>query len=210
MNGSCRLAPPIAVLVAVTVLNGCAPKKSYPERRYYVFDISRPEEAFSPPHDAVLSVRRFRVSPRYEGKGFVYRDGDLSYQSDFYNEFLISPGSLLTEEVRQWLVSSDLFQHVVDSSSHMEAAYFLEGNVTALYGDYREVASPTAVLDIQFFLINDVSARSEVVFQKEYREAVSLDGPSAKALVNGWNTALRQILTALEQDLRAVDLAHGQ
>ena len=210
MNGSCRLAPPIAVLVAVAVLNGCAPKKNYPERRYYVFDVSHPKEASSPPHDAVLSVRRFRVSPRYEGKGFVYRDGDLSYQSDFYNEFLISPGSLLTEEVRQWLVSSDLFQHVVDSSSHLEATYFLEGNVTALYGDYREAAAPTAVLDIQFFLINDVAARSEVVFQKEYREAVSLDGPSAKALVSGWNTALRQILTTLEQDLRAVDLRGEQ
>jgi cholesterol transport system auxiliary component len=209
MNGSCRLAPPIAVLVAVTVLNGCAPKKNYPERRYYVFDVSRPQEASSPRHDAVLSVRRFRVSPRYEGKNFVYRDGDLSYQSDFYNEFLISPGSLLTEEIRQWLVSSDLFQHVVDSSSHMEATYFLEGNVSALYGDYRDAAAPTAVLEVQFFLINDVSARSEVVFQKEYREAVSLNGASAKALVNGWNTALRQILAALEADLRAADLVAG-
>jgi len=210
MNLSCRLALPITILLAVGLLTGCAPKKSYPEKRYYVLDASRAGEASAPPNEAVLSVRRFSVSPRYEGKGFVYRDGDLSYQSDFYNGFLISPSSLVTEEVRQWLAASGLFQRVVASASHLEATEILEGNVVALYGDYRETASPVAVLEVQFFLIKDVSARSEVVFQKEYRETVSLNERSAKALVNGWNTALGQILTALEQDLRAVDVKGGQ
>lgn len=210
MNLNRRLAPPTTVLLAVGLLVGCAPKKSYPEKRYYVLDVSRPGEASAPLNEAVLSVRRFNVSPRYEGKGFVYRDGDLSYESDFYSEFLISPGSLVTEEVRQWLAASGLFQRVVASASHLEATEILEGNVVALYGDYREAASPAAVLDVQFFLIKDVSARSEVVFQKEYRETVSLNERSAKALVNGWNEALRQILTALEKDLRAVGRPAGQ
>ncbi len=209
MRDKTRLTLACTVLVSFALLTGCAPKKSFPEKRYYVLDVSRPSGSSPPAEKAVLTVRRFRVSPRYEGKGLVYRRRELSYESDFYNEFLISPGSLLAEEVRQWLAASGLFQNVVDTSSYMEATHILEGNVAALYGDYRERGSPRAVLDVQLFVIDNTSVLSGIVFQQEYRKEVASDGNSAEALVDAWNEALRQVLTDLEVDLRGLDLKTG-
>ena len=131
--------------------------------------------------------------------------GDLRYESDFYNEFLIAPGSLLTEEVRQWLVGSGLFQHVTDTTSPLEPTYILEGTVSVLYGDYRNGASSAAALGMQFVLVRDVSARTEIVFQKQYAKEVGIREASSEALVNGWNEALRQILKALESDLSKIN-----
>ena len=78
-------------------------EKGYPEKHYFVLDASRDEDISSPDTGKVLTVRRFRVSPKYEGKGLVYRLEELSFESDFYNEFFISPVSMFTEEIRKRL-----------------------------------------------------------------------------------------------------------
>ncbi len=184
-------------------------ERSFPEKRFYLLDVSRPETAAASSRGPLLRVRKLRVSPRYEGKGFVYRLGDLRYESDFYNEFLIAPGPLLTEEVYQWLVGSGLFQHVTDTTSPLELTYILEGTVSVLYGDYRNRASSAAALRMQFALVRDVSARTEIVFQKQYAKKVGIREASSEALVNGWNEALRQILKALESDLSKINFKKG-
>ena len=71
--------------------------------------------------DAVLAIRPLRVSPSYAGSEFVYRTGDVSLESDFYNEFFIPPGRLVSEEVRRWFEASGLFEMVVDSASPIES-----------------------------------------------------------------------------------------
>ncbi len=87
----------IVVFGLFSVMIGCVNlEKSYPEKRYFIMDASRGEDISSSDTDAALTVRRFRVSPKYEGKGLVYRLDDLSYESDFYNEFFIPPASMFT------------------------------------------------------------------------------------------------------------------
>lgn len=156
------------------LLEGCVkiPDSTYPVKRYFTFDISREENISAPdnsrgknipaPHTASsassalsLIIRKFRVSPRYEGKGFTYRRSELSYESDFYNEFFISPGSLIAEEVDRWLTAAGLFQYVTDFPIYLEPDYILEGEVTDLYGDYRTSKTPTAIMGIRFFLLQD-------------------------------------------------------
>ncbi len=192
----------------IGLLTGCAAtlEKTYPDKQYYVLDISRPVQEPTADNGIVLSVRRFRISPRYENKELVYRTGTLSYESDFYNAFFIPPGAMITEEVRQWLAGAGLFQYVIDSASPVVPTHILEGNVLSLYGDYSNNASPKAVMAIQVFLMENISARSEILFQKTYRQEIPLPENTTAALINGWNEALRQILTALEADLRAIRL----
>ena len=136
-------------------------------------------------------------------KSFVYRRGDLTYESDFYNEFLISPGVMIAEEVNKWLAQSGLFQHVISSSSLIEPTFFLEGVVRALYGDYRGNHSPEAVLEVQFFLVRKVSARPVVVFKKTYRQEAALEETSPAALADGWGRSLEHILSRFEAELKA-------
>ena len=58
------------------------------------------------------------------------------------------------------------------------------------------------MLEIRFLLFHDVSAHSEIVFQKPYHREVPIKEISAEALARGWSEALRQILQEFEHDLR--------
>ena len=198
------------VLLFLT-LTGCATlEKNYPERNYYIFNISNKDKNLTPISGGVLEVRRFEISPSFASREFVYRNGDLSYLTDFYNQFFRPPSSLITEEVRKWLSESGQFKYVVDSSNNVEANYVLEGNVSELYGDFRATNEPKAVLGVQFFLTEETSANPKIVFQNNYRREVVLSSNSAQDLVKGWNEALEQILTALAGDLKNVDLKTPQ
>jgi len=193
------------VLLFLT-LTGCATlEKNYPERNYYIFNISNEDKNLTPISGGVLEVRRFEISPSFASREFVYRNGDLSYESDFYNQFFRLPGQLITEQVRKWLSESGQFKYVVDSSNNVDANYILEGNVSELYGDFRTPNTPKAVMGIQFFLIEETSTNPQITFQNNYRREVVLSSNSAGELVKGWNEALEQILTALAGDLKNVD-----
>ncbi len=191
------------LFLSLLLFTGCANvvKKSYPERNYYIFHVSRQGETHAPV-GTVLEIRKTRISPRYEGKKFVYRKGELKYESDFYNQFFKSPDSLISEEVWRWFSESGLFELVVDSASNLESSYILQGIVTVLYGDYSDNRTPRAVLEMQFLLTHDISAHSDIVFQKKYREEIPMKGASPDDLIKGWSKALQQILTDVENDLR--------
>jgi cholesterol transport system auxiliary component len=189
--------------VSLCLLSGCVRlERSYPNKRSFLIHVSRPGEASPALTDEVLRVLAFSVSPPYEGKGFVYVTGDSMYESDFYNEFFISPSAMLTEEVRQWMAGSGLFGQVIDLSTYADPAYSLEGRVVALYGDYSVASAPKAVLEMEFFLTRGVSAAKETVLHNTYSKEMLLEGGSAQALVKGWTEALRSILLDFERHLR--------
>ena len=193
----------IGIFMLFSLSIGCINlEQSYIEKRYFILEASRDEDISSPDTDAVLTVRRLRVSAKYEGKGLVYRLKERSYESDFYNEFFISPASMFTEEIRKRLAVSGLFKHVVDPSSLLDSTYVLEGAVTALYGDYRVSSAPKAVLEIQFLLLQETDVSPKIIFQGQYHKEEPLIGNTPDALVKSWNSALSQILTEFETDLK--------
>ncbi len=195
----------IVAFVLPFLAAGCM-KRQYVERDTYALDVSRPGSTSSVETDAVLRVRTLRVSPRYEGKSFVYRSGDLSYQSDYYNQFFASPDIMITEEVRKWLEGSGLFRQVFDYTGQAEHTHVLEGEVTDLYGDFSRGTQPKAVMDIRFLLLHQTADRSKSLLQKHYRRELPLSIDTGEALVGAWNKALERILTDLENDLRELDL----
>ena len=190
------------------ILTGCATlEKNYPERNYYILSVSNNNHKSSSDSGTILEIRGFETSPSFGSREFVYKIGDLSYVSDFYNQFFRPPGQLITEQVRKWFSESGLFKNVVDPSNNVEPDYTLEGNVSELYGDFRSSNTPKAVLGIQFFLI---SKNSKILFQNNYREEIVLNSNSPQDLANGWNEALEQILTALAGDLKNIDFKASQ
>jgi cholesterol transport system auxiliary component len=177
-------------------------EKSYPEKRYFTLDASRVEDVTSTDTEKVITIRRFRVSPKYEGKGLVYRLKEVNYESDFYNEFFISPSSMFTEEIRKRLAGSGLFKYVVEPSSLLDSTYSLEGAVTALYGDYRVNTAPKAVLEIQFFLLQETDSNPKIIYQSQYHKEEPFKNNTPDELVKSWNSAFSQILTEFENDLK--------
>ncbi|HEX3035975.1 MAG TPA: hypothetical protein VHT73_12775 [Thermodesulfobacteriota bacterium] len=212
MTQKTRIFPLCSLLMLFLILTGCAAKleRNYPQRNYYILNVSNTNGNSSPASDGILEIRRFTISPNFTTREFVYRKGDLSYVSDFYNQFFRPPGMLITEETRKWLSESGLFKYVLDSSNSARPDYVLEGNVNELYGDYRTSGTPKAVLGIQFFLIDETSPNSQIIFQKNYYGEVALKNNSPETLVEGWNNALEQILTDLKEDLMKLDLTKSR
>ena len=198
--------------LVLLVLSGCVSlAKSFPDKHYYALDVTREGEPGVPVLGAVLDVRGLAVSPRFEGKELVYRTGDTRFESDFYNAWFVSPSAMLTQQVQNWLSNARLFESVLATSSYLDATHILEGTVTALYGDYRQQGGYKAVVGMQIVLIEDTSTRAAMVFQRDYHQMVELTETSPDELTRGWNQGLRQILMALETDLRGVDLkSHNQ
>lgn len=203
-HGFPRFALTLALFLT---LSACVSvKQPPPEKRFYALDVTRSPQAVPPEKGSVLWVRSFQISPMYEDKAFVYRNGELSYQSDFYNEFLVNPGPMITAQVAAWLTGTNIFKLVTDSPGKMLSDFILEGAITELYGDFKNPVAPTAVLEMQFFLLEDAAVQSRIILQKQMRRVVPLKGGEPADLIQGWNTALEQILIDFEQALRNPEL----
>jgi uncharacterized lipoprotein YmbA len=184
------------------LLSGCVTvSQKYPEKHHYALDAARQGKQLPSAPGSVLKIRKFRTSPGFEGKEFVYRVGPAHYEQDFYNEWFIWPNAMLTQQTLNWLAGAGLFEYVVDYSVPLPTTHILDGAVTVLYGDYHE-APIKAILGLQFVLVHETAGSTEIIWRHEYRENVEVMEPSPEALVSGWNEALRLILTAVEDDLK--------
>jgi len=180
--------------------------RSYPEKHSFVLEISRDGQSLQDPASGIVEVADMRISPRYEGQSFIYRVSEGGYESDFYNQFLIAPAVLVTEEVRRGLAQSGISQYVINSSSQIQPTYRLDGTVNAIYGDFRNASTTKAVLDMEFFLTKPGQGATQVLIAKRYSKSVPLTGRTPEALVKGWNEALEEILRSLVADLKAAKL----
>jgi cholesterol transport system auxiliary component len=189
------LGPVVAVL-AVTMA-GCITAAREHERKYYMLQVVRQGPPVPVRSNATLKVRRFDVDTAFAGKGFVYRIGEFQYESDYYYEFLVPPGTMIAEQTRGWLADSGLFQR-----SPLESTYLLEGNVTGLYGDFTNEAAPEAVLEIRFFLVGSTNASETAVFARTYRAVTPVPARTAEAFIGALSHDLAQILMHLEADLQ--------
>jgi len=193
-------------LAAALLFAGCLNlSKSYPEKRSFVLDVGAPEAAPAP-HAWVLKINKFRVSPLFAGRAMVYRTADLQYESDFYNEWFIAPGALVTQQFQEWLSKSGPFQLVLTGTNHVEPTHLLEGTVTAFYGDYRSAGPPRAVFGIELHLLDGTNER-DVLLRRTYHQDVPLTDRSPDAVATGLTRALRSALTEFQRELEAASLA---
>jgi cholesterol transport system auxiliary component len=191
------------LLAASFLLFGCVSiERSYPDKRYFVLDISLKESPQDPADSGILQMASARVSPRYADRNFVYRRSDTRFESDFYNQFLISPAALVTEELRRELSQAGLFKFVVGSANPLAPTHTMETMVNTLYGDFRDLKAPKAVIEMEFFLTQEASP-SGIVFHKLYQRFVPVQERNPEALVQGWNQGLESISGSLVSDLKA-------
>jgi len=191
------------VIMIVGLISGCADSRIYTKQQY-ALEVTRGAGEQGERGVGIVRIRRFQISEGFSGIGLVYRTSEVNYESDFYNEFMVSPVSIITEQSRRWLDKSGVFAGVVDTSSGVKAGYVLEGNVVCLYGDYRDKESPEAVLEIEFTLVSAKAIANPIVFHRTYAAARAVEPANAAALVKGFNGCLSEILDSFEADLRKV------
>lgn len=199
-----RTAAGTCLAVIMMCPTGCLDlKKSYPEKRSFVLDVGAPPQETPANGAIVLKINKLRVSPLFAGRAMVYRVADLQYESDFYDEWFVAPGTLVTQQVHQWLSRLAGFETVVVGTNHIEPTHLLEGTVTEFYGDFR--AAPRAVLGLELHLL-DLMHERQSFFRRTYHQDVPLSDQSSDALARGLTEALRAVLVDVAKDIAAVEL----
>lgn len=194
------------LLGALVLAAGCfgGLERRPPEKQRFMLE---PSSAVAPvsaasafaPSPSVLRVARVRVSPVFDQKGFVYRTGPSTFETDFYNEFFSPPGILLREALLDWLDGTQLFSAVARNSA-ADADWVLETDVDQLLADQRSSGPPNACLEVVFRLID---ARSrKIAFEKRYTASEAAADRSPATLVDAWNRALGSVLSELVRDVR--------
>ncbi len=188
-----------SVVFASMVLSGCGSRTAF-NQRHFILEASRNRPHQKTSKNIVLSVQSFNVDMTSGTRSLVYRKGPSEYETDFYNQFLISPNDMITEKTRSWLSESGLFKLVLEPGSYADATHLLEGNIVALYGDFRDTSSPKATMKIRFFLVK-LSEKS-VVLGKTYEVVFKVGDRTVESLIEAYENCLAKILSDLEKDLQ--------
>lgn len=197
----------IAIVVCLGLLwfsFGCGTPRAY-DYRYFVLSAPRDGTAAANGGTDILKVRNFRISDRYNRTELTYRSAEMMLETDYYRRYIVPPETMVTEETRRWLQAGHVFGQVLDATSRASAPFSLEGNVSAIYGDFRPELAPgpfKAVMEIQFVLIDERKADNTVVFHQSYRSEQPVAHASTEELIQGLSLALKDILTRMESDLK--------
>jgi len=190
-----------------TALVGCGlPGKQTDQRRFFMLEAIRRGETTPPETAHLVTVKRFGMSERFADRELVYRTGEVTYEPDYYNQFLAPASTMVAEQTHRWLGDAGLFAAVIGTGSDVLPTHVIEGNVTQLYGDVRDAETGTARMAVEFFVL-DVAGGGEpaVAFHGQYAAQTPLAPPfSSEGLVKAYNANLAEILTSFETDLRTM------
>jgi cholesterol transport system auxiliary component len=196
-----------ALLAAVATLASCSLSRPSPAKRTFLLDPALPSASAAAPKPTSVRVGVVNVAAPFRGKAFVYRDSELKYDADYYDEFFVAPAVMLSEATAKALVGANVFRRVVPfGAAADDGDYVLDGFVSELYGDARNPAAPVAVVTAAFYLSPTNVAGPGVIWSREYRQRVAASGTSPEAMARAWNTALSAVLADLARDLAAAEL----
>ena len=192
-------------LLLVILMLGCSGlKREYPKRDFYTLEVVNVMEAVQGVGRNYLKIQRSEINPVYFQRDFNYKTGQDEFISDYYNQFYKPVNTIVTAELYKWLSNSGLFKDVLPIESIVKAKYLLDSIIVDIYADFTDPENPKAVLNIQFFLVDDSGDDPKLVYTNVYNQTVELAGKGPNSVVDGWNKALENILNQFQSDLKSV------
>ena len=150
----------------------------------------------------MLRIRQLLVAPPFDSQSLVYRTGEFSYERDPYAQFLVAPEASIMPPIRAYFLESGAFKEVAEPGSALVPDMFAEITVCQLYGDFRNLQDPYAILAMRFLFFNaSNSLPNKLILDQEFSRRIDLQQRTAAALVAGWNEALAQIMTEVTSHL---------
>ncbi len=193
-------------IAAAVVLAGCSVTRPSPVKQTFLLDPPAPAVA-ARPQPASLRMGTVTVGAPFRGRGFVSRESELRYETDFYNEFLVPPATMIGELTFRALEHAKVFSSIAPAAATADADFILDGFVTSLYVDAREPAKMYADVDVTYYLFRADAGSGLPVWTMTYRQRAPLSGPTAPAYAEALNVALGRVFADLARDLGAANLA---
>jgi len=202
-----RALAAVAFVVVAATLAACSLSRPTPVKRTFLLEPTLPAAATGTPKPASVRIGVVTVAAPFRGKTFVFRESDLRYESDYYDEFFIAPAIMFSDATAKALAASNVFRRVVPfGAASDEGDYVLDGFVSELYGDTRDPAAPAAVITVTYYLTPTNVIGSGVAWTREYRQRAKVSGGGPEAMARGLNAALSAVLADLARDLAAAEL----
>ncbi len=203
---------PIASLVAAALAlfaGGCGvPLQPAPSKSFFMLNVP-PDTvpiAIDGVSDVCVFLRSVSVRPQFSGAALVYRTSELTYEKDYYNEFLSAPDQQIGDIVAEWLRFGGV-RVCGGSLGDGTPRLTLEPHLEALYADFRTPSAPAAYARMWFVLTHyDPSCGCSAIVLDDTFEAVAPlpARPTTEAVVGAMSQALHEVLTQLGASLQEV------
>ena len=191
----------ICLIFLIAVIHCVSISKEAPKKRFFTIeaDISKVKKSSSFKFNK-LRVNKMKISSNYEGKEFIYRK-ELDFESDFYNQFLVSPPTNISEQIVNWINESKLSEVITNRIGSSDSNFVLDGNINLLYADFSG-GKILSNLEIEFYLSDN--EKDKILFKKVYSKKIPSTDKNPASIVRGWNKALTEILISLADDLSGI------
>lgn len=189
------------IITTATIFSGCMQiESSKTSKNYYLLNTKRLQSQQQQKLGAV-EVREFSISKSFAESSLIYRSTEHEYETDYYNRFFASPGSIISNQTCKWLEDSGLFASVTTSGSSVTPELIIKAYIKEIYGDFRPNLSPSAIMQIQFIVLDNTTKTFNMKFEKTYSAEISLAQKSPEGLIEAYNKGLARILTDFENDI---------
>lgn len=185
-----------ALALVVALGGGCTllPERPALDRAWFLLEV--PEAARAEQPGPLIELGSVRVAPAFAGKGLVYRLGPYRYESDFYNEWFLSPREHVEQLLRErWTRADGPVTLVPDARTHPEARQ-LDVLVTALYGDLHVEGPGMARVGLRV-----IAQGMDGMRLWELEQQVALVARTPEALVAALSVGMAALLEDLERRL---------
>jgi hypothetical protein len=199
----------VVQLLGALTATGCVTSRSpsYP----HSFTLESPEpKGPSNAGGLIVAVAQVEVTPAYSGQAFVYQTGEHELVRDPYARFVAPPSSLLATAIRGYLANADFIGDVVSLESGLRPQVAVEASAVKLVGVLRSTES-SSLLTIRFRVLRNGKgpAPATELLLKTYSATSNNPSATSRAVVDGWNRALAEIMGGFESDLRTSLVAAG-
>ena len=202
-----RTLTAIACVALAVAVASCSLSRPSPVKRTFLLDPTLPAAVSAAPKAVSIRVGVVSVAAPFRGRQFVFRETDLKFESDFYDEFFVAPAIMFSDATAKALIASNAFRRVVPfGATSDDGDYTLDGFVSELYADTRDAAAPASVITVTYYLTPTSAVGSNVAWSREYRQRTKISGTGPEAVARGWNAGLSAVLADLAKDLAAADL----
>lgn len=185
-----------ALALVVALGGGCTllPERPALDRAWFLLEV--PEAARAEQPGPLIELGSVRVAPAFAAKGLVYRLGPYRYESDFYNEWFLSPREHVEQLLRErWTRADGPVTLVPDARTHPEARQ-LDVLVTALYGDLHVEGPGMARVGLRV-----IAQGMDGMRLWELEQQVALVARTPEALVAALSVGMAALLEDLERRL---------